>query len=251
MRGAHCSGRVVGVCVLVIAAVASQPARADSSEPTPAAATLTDYEVEARRAFIEERLAAGTFGSNAWWYAWLSLTGAYWALNVGLAATTDDPDRRVRTVASAIKTTLTVSTIALLPNPARTAEDKLAAMDDSTPAARAARLAEGERLLRYSAERARKKVGWLSHTINVVVNTLTGAILIYGFDQELVPVALSAGLGIAAMEVSYFTYPQRPRDDVAEYEKRFPPPGASARPEEPVSWSLAASPGGTSLVLRF
>ena len=209
MRALH---RLAAVS-LVLALAAPRPALADPHNP---------HDPEARRAFLEERLAAGTFDSNLWWYTWLGLTSAYWGLNVGLAATTDDRDQRVRTTASAIKTTLTIASIAFLPNPARTAEARLSAMDDSTPAARAARLAEAEHLLRYSAERSRKKIGWLSHVLNATINGLTAGVLIYGFDQEPTPVLLSAVLGFGAMEISYWTYPQRPRDDLADYERSFP-----------------------------
>lgn len=234
----------------IVAAAVATPAwggESPAGDPSGAVAPPTTDEVEARRAFIEERLAAGTFGSNLWWYTWLGLTGAYWALQVGIASTTDDPDRRTRSVASAIKSTLTVTTIALLPNPARTAQENVEAMDDATPQARAARLAEGERLLRYAAVRAKKKTSWLAHTLSATINALTAAILIYGFDQEVKPVALSAALGFAAMEISYLTYPQRPRVDVADYDARFGP----SAPRGVAAWSMVPTAGGTALVVSF
>jgi hypothetical protein len=168
--------------------------------------------VDARLAFIRERLAADDHDSRRWMWAWTIAYGGLALGQAGLALTRDDEGEQVELYVGAAKSLLGLVPVLGLQNPALGNASKLEARvaevstGGATEAERCAVVAEAEKMLDASADDEAFNRGFLAHTGNVLVNG--GGLLVIGIGEgRWVTGAIGTAVGIAVGELQIFTRP--------------------------------------------
>jgi hypothetical protein len=227
------------------------PVRADERGTATGAITgdltgLSDAEIDARVAFLVDRLEQGQRNARIWQYGFT--TG--WGLGIGLgtaqAIATDKSDTRVNGIVTAVKGAIGTTRLLLFPHPGRLGTDAVLAVPGDSRAARLERLALAEEQLDLTARYARRRTNWLPHLANVAINLAGGGVILGLGDAK--DAAISTGVGILAGEILVWTQPWRSLADLEAYRRDF----TSNGPHRPVvSWRIVPTLGGASLEVRF
>lgn len=214
--------------------------------PRYAGAQALDTDVvEARLAFLEERLDASQRHGQYWHWGWMGISVAGTAAGIGQAATQNGDDQAGRIVEA---TTAAVGVVYLLvaPMEARLGADPIRAMPSRTASDRFNQLHAAEARLLRNAERSRERTSWKMHLGNIAFNVAAGGVL--GAVGNLGDAAILAGAGTLSGAIQFWSEPARPLDDWKDYEA-FKASGANAAPERP--WSLSPTTRGIAFRLRF
>jgi len=221
------------------------PAGAGAEGLTRNVSSLSDAELDARIAFIEERLDAGETHAKYWQWGW---TGAYAtgiAIGTAQAALTDDGENRADYITTAVKATIGTTRLLVWRHPGRNGAD---ALDESlwgnTRSAKERRLQRAEELLQDVAHRAEQRTDWRSHAGNVGLN-LVGAGFILGFGNAL-DAAESFGVGVAVGTAHILSAPKRGIQDLDDYQSRF-----GMKTADRFQWSITPTLGGAALNVTF
>ncbi len=204
----------------------------------------TEREADTRLAFLEARLDAGRRHAEIWYWSWLSINGAGLGTSVYTAAATSHGDERAFNAVQASQAALGLADMLVFrPMPGRTGADPLrasAARGESTDA----RVAEGERLLVASAQRADAKRDWRLHAGNLALQAI-GAGVLLALDEPGYA-GLSMLLGLVGGEANLWSEPSRATGDLDAYRQLVATGVAPG-----TSWHLAPIRNGVALVLRY
>ena len=204
----------------------------------------TAREATARLAFLEERLDTGRRHAELWSWSWLAINGAGLGSTVYTAVTTNHGDTRAFNAVQASQAALGVADVLWLrPMPGRTGADPLRAAAARGESAEA-RVAQGERLLVASAERAAARRDWRLHAANLALQAL-GAGVLLALDEPGYA-GLAMALGLIGGEANFWSEPSRATGDLDGY-RQLVATGVGPR----TSWQLAPHRNGVALVLRY
>ena len=193
------------------------PVRADEPGLATGAITgdltgLSDAEIDARVAFLVDRLEQGQRNARIWQYGFA--TG--WGLGIGLgtaqAIATHKSDTRVTGIVTAVKGAIGTTRMLLFPHPGRLGADAVLAVPGDSRPARLERLALAEEQLDQTARYARSRTQWLPHLANVALNLAGGGVILGLGDAK--DAAISTGVGIVAGEIMVLTKPWRSLADL-------------------------------------
>ena len=218
-------------------------ALADGLTRNPSA--LSDAELDARIAFIEERLDAGSKHAYYWQWGW---TGGYAtgiALGTAQAVMTDDGENRASYISTAVRATIGTTRLLVWRHPGRNGAD---AIDESlygnTRSAKERRLVKGEELLQAVSKKAKERTNWKAHAGNVGLN-LVGAAFVLGFGNAL-DAAEDFGVGVLVGTAHIMSAPKRGIQDLEDYESRF-----GMKSSKRFDWSIAPTVGGAALQVTW
>jgi hypothetical protein len=232
---------------------------------------LSDSELDARLAFLEERLDDGEMYSKIWQWGW---TGGY-SLGIVIGVTeaitccsnrkagpgnTRDPitgqvfgfhsakkkrnEQRVTHYVTAVKGVIGTTRMLLMRHPGRHGADAMRAIEGDSREAKLARLTKGEEVLQDVAKTAHRRWSWKAHAGNIGLN-LAGAGFIFGFGRES-DAWESLGIGIGVGTLQILSAPKRGIQDLDDYETRFGMKTASR-----FNWTIVPTMGGAALKVTF
>jgi len=221
-------------------------------------AGLSDAELDARLAFLEQRLDDGEQYAKYWQWGWTSgyALGIVYgtAKSISCCSTRKSGDSnsvsgnshksRVNYIVTAAKSTIGTTRLLLTRHPGRNGADAMRAIEGDSREARLARLAKGEQILQSVAERAKERWDWKSHAGNVALN-LAGAGFILGFGRDS-DAWESLGVGIGVGTLNILTAPKRGIQDLNDYETRF-----GMKTANRFNWSIVPTMGGVALQVSF
>jgi hypothetical protein len=209
-------------------------------------AGLPDDEIDARIAFIEERLDDGQLNSQIWQYGFTTGYGIGALYGTIGASVTGDNDQRVEFIVTGAKAFIGVGRLLYAPHPGRHGAEPIRAVQGDLREDRLRRLQVAEDLLEVNADRARSRWAWQRHVTNLALN-MAGFGVIWTLGEEGAAIS-STLVGIAVGEAMAFTMPWRAEDDLEDYRARFD----GARRDR-MSWSLEPMVlrSGSGLALRL
>jgi hypothetical protein len=227
---------------------------------------LSDSELDARLAFLEERLDDGELYSKVWQWGW---TGGYslgvvigvgkaisccsnrkagpgtFRVNGGFHSRKEKRnEQRVTHYVTAVKGAIGTTRMLLMRHPGRHGADAMRAIEGDSREAKLARLAKGEELLQSVAKTAHRRWSWKAHAGNIGLN-LAGAGFIFGFGRES-DAWESLGIGIGVGTLQILSAPKRGIQDLDDYETRFGMKTASR-----FNWTIVPTMGGAALKVTF
>jgi hypothetical protein len=219
---------------------------------------LSDSELDARLAFLEERLDDGENYAKYWQWGW---TGGYAigiAVGVGKSITCcsnkkSGPansvkekrnEQRVTHIVTAVKGVIGTSRMLLMRHPGRHGADAMRAIEGDSRDAKLERLAKGEEILQDVAKSAERRWSWKAHAGNIGLN-LAGAGFIFGFGRES-DAWESLGIGIGVGTVQILSAPKRGIQDLDDYETRF-----GMKTANRFNWSIVPTMSGAALQVTF
>ncbi|MFV1978203.1 MAG: hypothetical protein ACC649_02515 [Myxococcota bacterium] len=227
---------------------------------------LSDSELDARLAFLEERLDGGERYAKIWQWGW---TGGY-ALGVVIgvgeaifccsnrksgpgtrkvnggfhSAKEKRNEQRVTYYVTAVKGVIGTTRMLFWRHPGRNGADSMRAIEGDSREAKLARLAEGEEVLQDVAKRAEERTNWKSHAGNIGLN-LAGAGFIFGFGRDS-DAWESLGVGIGVGTLHILSAPKRSIQDLDDYQTRF-----GMKTANRFNWTIVPSMGGVALKVTF
>jgi hypothetical protein len=219
---------------------------------------LSDSELDARLAFLEERLDGGERYAKVWQWGWTGVYGLGIVVGVTESITCcsnkkSGPansvrkkrnEQRVDYIVSAAKSTIGTTRMVFWPHPARNGADAMRAITGDSREAKLARLAKGEEVLQDVAERADMRWDWRSYAGNVGLN-LAGAAFTFGFGRES-DAWESLGVGIGVGTLNILSAPKRGIQDLHDYETHF-----GMKTADRFNWSIVPTMGGAALQVTF
>jgi hypothetical protein len=217
---------------------------ASAAHADPDASAISDSELDARLAFLEERLDGGETYAKVWQWGWTSGYSLGIVYGTAKSITVDTNRRRVTHIVTAVKSTIGTTRLLVWRHPGRNGADEMRAIEGDSREAKEARLAKGEQVLEAVARRAEQRWDWRAHAGNVALN-LAGAGFIFGFGKDA-DAWESLGVGIGVGTAQILTAPKRGIQDLADYETRFGMRSASR-----VSWTIVPTAGGAAFMLTF
>jgi hypothetical protein len=240
--------------VLSIAAIAMEATADDISgeataDDTNAGLThqpssLSDSELDARLAFLEERLDAGENYSKYWQWGW---TGGYSLgiiIGTAQAIDTNNDKKRANYIVTAVKGAIGTSRMVFFPHPGRNGADPMREIPGDSREAKLERLEKGEETLQRVAKRAEQRTNWKSHAANVALNAAGGA-FIFGFGRDK-DAGISMGIGVAVGTTQILSAPKRGIQDLEDYQTRF-----DMKTSSRVDWMIVPTMGGVALQVTF
>ncbi len=203
---------------------AQEGAEAEAEDPNRGALSgdlsrLDDAELEARIAFIEERMDEGRTHAQVWQYGFTGGYGAGVAIGVIGATTTNDSDNRVNHIVTGIKGAFGVTRMLWAPHPGRHGADPIRDVQGDTRDDKIRRLAVAEDLLEENAERSESRWAWERHVMNAGVNAAGG--IAVGLLGETEDAIVSSVIGFAVGTAHAFLMPWRYTGDRDDYLARF------------------------------
>lgn len=240
----------VAIAATFVVATASRSALAENELSQGAIsgnlARLNDDEIDARVAFIEERLDDGQLHAQIWQYGFTTGYGLGALYGTVGASITNDNDQRVEFIVTGAKAFIGVGRLLYSPHPARHGAEPVREVQGSGREDRLRRLAVAEDLLDENAERARSRWAWQRHVANIALN-MAGFGVVWTLGEEGAAIS-STALGIVVGEAMAFSMPWRAEDDLEDYRVRFEGAG-----RDRVSWSLEPMvlKSGSGLALRL
>ncbi len=206
--------------------------------------SLSSSELDARIAFIEERLDAHRKHAYYWQWGWTGFYGAGLVVQSLRAGLSEDNEHQADYVVSAVKAAGGVARMLLSPHPGRQGADPIRAMGGTSREAKARKLAKAEELLVENAKAADRRWSTKAHAANVLVN-LAGGAIVWGLGAP--SDALSATLlGIAVGTANIMSSPWYADKDYAEYQQRF-----GNRTSRKWDWKLVPTMGGAAVHVTF
>lgn len=206
--------------------------------------SLSASELDARIAFIEERLDAHRKHAYYWQYGWTAAYGSGLVIQSVRAGVTKDDENRADYVVSAVKAAGGVARLLLRPHPATHGADPLREMGGDTREAKERKLAKAEEMLLGTAKFSDRRFSQKAHIANVLVNVAGGAI-IWGLGAPLHAVQSTlVGIGVGASQI--VSAPWYGDEDLDEYEARFS--GGTTRGWD---WKLVPTVGGAAVQVTF
>ncbi len=233
-----------------------QPARPKTLTRNPSA--LSDVELDARLAFLEERLDAGESYAKGWQWGWTSgyALGIVYGVGQSIACCSNKKsgpansvrkkrnEQRVNYIVTAAKSTIGTTRMLVWRHPGRHGADAMRAIEGDSREAKIERLEVGEAVLQRVAKRAKRRLDWRAHAGNVGLN-VAGAAFTFGFGRASDAwESLAVGVGVGTLNI--LSAPNRGSQDLNDYETRFGMKTASR-----FSWSIVPTMGGAALRITF
>lgn len=206
--------------------------------------SLSASEIDARIAFIEERLDAHRTHAYYWQWGWTGFYGAGMVVQSLRAGLSEDNEHQADYVVSAVKAAGGTARMLLSPHPGRQGADPIRAMGGSSREAKARKLAKAEELLAQNAKVADRRWSTKAHAANVLVN-LAGGAIVWGLGAP--SDALSATLvGIAVGTANIMSAPWYADKDLVDYQSRF-----GMRSGRAWDWKIVPTLSGAAVHVTF
>jgi len=219
---------------------------------------LSDSELDARLAFLEERLDDGETYAKTWQWGWTSgySLGIVYGIGQSITCCSNKKsgfansvrkkrnEQRVAYIVTAAKSTIGTTRLLMSRHPARNGADSMREIEGDSREAKLARLAEGESVLQSIAKRAEERTDWRAHAGNVALN-LAGAAFIFGFGRDS-DAWESLGVGIGVGTLNILTAPKRGIQDLNDYETHF-----GMKTADRFDWNVVPTMGGLALQVTF
>ncbi len=237
---------ILSLC-LPMASAAQEPTEPGQGVYSGNLERLSDEEIEARIAFIEERLDDGQLYSQIWQYGFTTGYSGGVVLGVVGASVTNDKDQRVNFIVTGSKAVLGVARLLWAPHPGRHGGQPIRDVQGESREDKIRRLQVAEALLEENVERARDRWGWQRHVGNAVIN-FAGAVITWKLGEH--GDAISGGLvGLGVGTGMAFSMPWRAEGDLEDYKREFQSVPQTSR----VRWSLApmVTEGAQGAMLRL
>ncbi|MBN2415453.1 hypothetical protein JXO52_06410 [bacterium] len=201
-------------------------------------------------ALVSERLQAITTmlqsdkpGADRWWYGWLIGYGAATAAQGAIGLSSDEKTVQQDMGLGAATTLLGTAGQLLMPLVPAAALKKVAAMPESTPAEREAKLAAAERALEEFARREKSGKSWQTHALSTGVNLASGLVVWLGFKRSLEEGLIYFALNEAVTEIQIWTQPTRAVRDWERYRAQYAPDARLGYGKPPAYWAVTTGPG--------
>ncbi|MCA9625161.1 MAG: hypothetical protein KC731_39330 [Myxococcales bacterium] len=202
--------RSIVVPWLLVIALAAATARADDA--------VDDAEIRERLAFLEARIETQKLHAEIWWTSWLTFYSFGAVAQAVRATQATDAASRADLWISVVKATGGAIRFIAIPH------GGILGLEPSPRytfgRSPAWRLARAERIAAHNAARTTPCAPWYAHVANLAVNA-SGAVIVgagYGDWQQGI---ISAAIGFAVGEASFFTGPWEAPGDWAEYQARW------------------------------
>lgn len=208
--------------------------------------SLPDAEIEARIAFIEERLEGSRRHAHLWNLGWWIANGVGVATGTAEVAAADDGSERAAGVVTVVLSLGGFAYQHFLPMRARFGADPIRDLPDRTHEEKVARLEKAQELLEYDAERATAQLDWKAHVGNAAVAAAATGIVLASGDRKS-PAFLTGAQVLLGGEAQFWTEPAAPRRNIEDYVRRFRigPSRVSHR------WQVVPQGAGLALRLDF
>lgn len=216
-----------------------------------AGASLSDAEVSARLAWIQNALDGGRHSARLWSWGWAAGYGAATAGQLVARSSAGDDEQRQDLAVGAATTGLGLVGLAIFPVEAGEMPDRLRELPADTPEARRARLAEAERFLRKAAAQESQGRSWKSHAAAAAVNLAAGLVIWKHYDRPAEDGLLTFAVGQLVSEAQILTQPTRAIHALRDYESRTDFAPATARAHPRPDWYLGAGPASVVVGVRF
>jgi hypothetical protein len=221
------------------------PVAAGADGLTRNVSSLSDAEIDARLAFIEERLDAGETHAKYWQWGWTGVYAAGMAIGTAQAAMTDSGKNRADYITTAVKATIGTTRLLVWRHPGRNGADEIdERLYGNTRSAKERRLMRGEEILQNVAHKAEERWNWKAHAGNIGLN-LIGAGFILGFGHAT-DAAESFGVGVVVGTAHILSAPKRGIQDLEDYQSRF-----GMKSSRGWDWSITPTLGGAALNVTF
>jgi hypothetical protein len=209
---------------------------------------LNDTEIDWRLGFIHDRLEQSRRPAAIWHWSWSAIGVGTLAWQVVEAEQDSDTDDRGQAITEASKAFIgLVDLYWLRPMKARFGADELRNLPQATLSQKLAKLKKSEEILKRNAARAEHRYGWQVHVGNALLN-FAGAGAIWATGGGTSDALISAFSGIAGGELMFWTEPQGPRRDLADYRRLT---GGTSMVESAREWHFVARPGGIAIARSF
>ena len=219
---------------------------------------LSDSELDARLAFLEERLDDGETYAKVWQWGWTTGYSLGIVIGVTEAATCcsnkkSGPansvkkkrnEQRVTHYVTAVKGAIGTTRMLFWRHPGRNGADSMRAIEGDSRETKLARLAEGESVLQSVAKRAEQRWDWRAHAGNIGLNA-AGAGFIFGFGRES-DAWESLGIGIGVGTIQILSAPKRGIQDLNDYETKF-----GMKTADRFQWMIVPTMSGAALRVTF
>jgi hypothetical protein len=219
--------------------------------PAMAQSELSDSQIQARLQVVQDMLEQGTSNADVWWNGWLI---GYSAATLGQGAvylTSEDKSIRQDMALGAATTLLGAMGQIMTPKVHRSAMHESAGTSESTPAQRAAKLLEAEKLLEENAAQEKAGRSWKIHAITGVVNLGSGLVVWLGFKRNIWEGIGNFALNTVVTEAQIWTQPTRAVKNYDHYIKEYQTGEKLNARRMETSWSMALYPGGFAIQIVF
>ena len=212
---------------------------------------LPDSQTQERLQAIQQMLVQGKPTADQWWYGWLIGYSAATVAQGAVYFMNDDKDVRQDMALGAATTFLGAMGQVIAPMVPGTAPNRLVEMPESTPEQRAKKLIEAEKLLEASARREKDGRSWKTHVLTGVVNLGSGLIVWQGFKRSAWEGMGNFVLNTVITEAQIWTQPTRAISDYNDYVQGAKSGEKQSCRKSEMSWSVAVSPAGFGICVRF
>jgi hypothetical protein len=221
-------------------------ARADNA-PNALDVSACSEASRARLAWLVDRLESRERYADIWWKGWFGFYALGVVYQSTSAALEDDGSHQADDIVGAVKALVGVTRLYFARPAARLGADPLIVAAPPDEAACAARVAEGEALLKKAAKESNRRWDWRPHAFNVALNLAGALIATQAFDDDngYKKGWTSMGVGIAVGEAMILSHPWKGRSDLEEYQAAFSP----SIPR--TSWSIQPYHAGLRLQVNF
>ena len=211
-RRALLAGTLLSICI-------ARTGQADAQVPQTLDVSACDGRSRERLQWLVERLDSREFYADLWWRGLVRVLHRGHGRSGRPRGVENDGGQRADLIVSAVKAARRRDATLLLPagGAARGRPLRTEALPDRESCA--ARVAQGEALLRQAAQESQQRWSWKGHVFNVGVNLAGALIVTQAFHQK--SGWTSMGVGIAVGEAMLWSHPWQGKSDLEEYEARF------------------------------
>lgn len=206
-------------------------------------AQVSDTLISRRLETVTGMLKKDKPGADRWWYGWLIGYSAATAAQGVIGLSSDEKTEQQDMGLGAATTLLGAAGQLLMPLVPAAALKRVAAMPESTPAEREAKLAEAERALEEFARRERSGRSWQTHALTTGVNLASGLVVWLGFKRSLEEGLVYFALNEAVTEIQIWTQPTRAVKDWERYRDQYGSDGRLGAGKPPAYWAVTTGPG--------
>ncbi|MBK8175690.1 MAG: hypothetical protein IPK66_10620 [Rhodospirillales bacterium] len=186
---------------------------------TPTDTALSDWAIDQRIAYIEQRLDDNRLHGQVWYWSWMTINGGSAAILGIQAGLSNHKDDRINNGVQAGLGAIGVADLLLRPLEARHGADPISDLPDSSRQEKIVKLRAAETQLHRNADRADERYAVVQHAGNVGVNAAAG--LIIGLAGKRSDGIIAFVTGVIGGEIQIWSQPWEPADDWQSYKQQY------------------------------